>query len=92
MYRMYGIRGCMDAKERACTGFAVAWMQKSVHVQDVRYSRLHGCKRACMYRMYGIRDCMDAKERACTGCTVFAVAWMQKSVNVQHVSLVFTFQ
>ena len=49
MYRMYGIRGCMDAKERACTGctvFAVAWMQKSVHVQDVRYSRLHGCKRA----------------------------------------------
>jgi hypothetical protein len=32
---MYGIRGCMDAKERACTGctvFAVAWMQKRLNL------------------------------------------------------------
>ncbi len=78
MYRKYGIRGYMDVQERACTGstvFAGTWMYRSVHVQEVRYSRVHECTRACMYRKYGIRGYIDVQERACTGSTVFAGTW-----------------
>ena len=78
MYRIYGISGAMDGKERYVQDVRSAYSsrQKLSTYLPVSNSRCHGRNLFPTISKY-LHPCKQWQRAICTGCTVLAVPWQK---------------